>query len=193
MTETPNYELLRKDKHFEVRYYPGYIRAEVQVKNSDYRTALYRGFNILASFIFGNNQQTKELAMTAPVQVSSSTQIKMTKPVTIQEDDSDTTVAFIMPSKYSLDTLPIPNNNQITFKQVEPHTMGVQRFSGYFSKVKVKKVKQMLLERLNAEGYKTKDMFIVARYNPPWIPWFLARDEVMIQIETSEDHQESTK
>jgi len=188
MTETPNYEVLKKDKQFELRNYPSYIKAEVKVENSDYRTAVYRGFNILAGFIFGNNQQAKELAMTAPVQVSSPTQIKMTKPVTIQEEDADSIVAFIMPSKYTLDTLPTPNNNKITFNQVEPHKMGVIRFSGYFSKEKVRKVKRELLERLTADGYQTIGEFIIARYNPPWVPWFLARDEVMIQVEPIEDH-----
>jgi hypothetical protein len=183
MTETPSYSVIRKEKDIELRLYPAYIKAEVTIVDTSYRKAVFKGFNILADYIFGNNIKTEKIAMTSPVQVSQSQKIAMTKPVTIS-GDGNYIVAFIMPSEFTLDSLPKPKNEAVQFDCVPSNTMAVIRYSGYFQGAKINKAKQHLNTWLEKEGFETDGDFIVAGYNPPWIPWFLARNEVMIMIKT---------
>ncbi len=119
--------------------------------------------------------------MTSPVQVSQSQKIAMTKPVTISGAGNNI-VAFIMPSEFRLDTLPKPKNDAIQFSSLPSQTMAVIRYSGYFHGPKIKKAKFRLKTWLEKEGIETNGDFIVAGYNPPWVPWFLTRNEVMIEI-----------
>lgn len=127
----------------------------------------------------------EKTAMTSPVQVSQSQKIAMTKPVTIH-GDGNYTVAFIMPLGFTQDTLPIPKNDAIQFTSMPPHTMAAIRYSGYFQGERISKAKQRLGLWLEKEGLETEGDFIVAGYNPPWVPGFLARNEVMIVIKTVE-------
>lgn len=181
MTETPSYSVIRKEKDIELRLYPAYIKAEVSIVETSYRRAVFKGFNILADFIFGNNIKTEKIAMTSPVQISQSQKIAMTKPVTIR-GDGNYIVAFIMPSEFTLDTLPQPKNDAVQFTSVPSQTMAVIRYSGYFQGTKINKAKQRLNTWLEKKGLESDEDFIVAGYNPPWTPWFLARNEVMIKI-----------
>jgi effector-binding domain-containing protein len=181
MTETPNYSVIRKEKDIELRQYPAHIKAEVDITETTYKKALYKGFNVLAGYIFGNNIKAEKIAMTTPVQVSQSQKIAMTKPVTIT-GDGNYTMAFIMPSEYTLETLPIPKEDGIRFTSIPQHTMAAIRFSGFFQEAKIKKSKQRLREWIEKEELETEGDVIVAGYNPPWVPGFLARNEVMIMI-----------
>lgn len=181
MTETPEYTVIKKEKGIELRLYPAYIKAEVDISDTTYRKAIFKGFSLLAGYIFGNNTKVEKIAMTAPVQVSSSQKITMTKPVTIS-GEGNYTVAFIMPSEYSLETLPKPNDAAIRFVRIESHTVAATRFSGFYRKRRVSRAKQRLNTWLGKEGLEGQGDFIVAGYNPPWVPWFLARNEVMVRI-----------
>jgi effector-binding domain-containing protein len=182
MTETLNYAVIREDKPFELRQYPAHIKAEVDVADSSYQKAIYQGFNILAGYIFGENIDTENIAMTSPVQVTHPKKIEMTKPVTVSGEGTFA-VAFIMPQKYSMQTLPKPKDPRINITEVGSTMMAVHRFSGYFSENKVRKAKQSLADWIAQEGLEVAGDFIVARYNPPWVPWFLARNEVLIRIQ----------
>ncbi len=185
MTETPDYSITRKEKNIELRLYSAYIKAEVAITEKSHQSAVSKGFNILADYIFGNNIKAEKIAMTSPVQVSQSQKIAMTKPVTIS-GDGNYRVAFIMPSEFTRDTLPIPKNDAIQFTSVPPHTMAAIRYPGYFKGDRISKAKQHLSKWLEKEGLETEGDFIVAGYNPPWVPGFLTRNEVMIVIKTEE-------
>ena len=182
MSETPKYNVFKQDDNVELRQYPGYIKAEVEIEKGSYRNAIFKGFQILAEYIFGNNINDKKIAMTSPVQVTGGTKIAMTKPVTISGEGTYT-VAFIMPSEYSMDTLPEPKNTAIRFSSVKPKTMAVIKFSGFYRKRQVEKAKKRLKNWLNKRNFAMRGDFIVAGYNPPWVPWFLARNEVMVEVE----------
>ena len=181
MTETLKYAVTKKEDQFELRQYPAHIKAEVEVADSSYRKAIYQGFNVLAGYIFGDNIDTQKIAMTSPVQVSDAKQIEMTKPVTVSGDDSYC-VAFIMPAQYTLETLPMPKDPRINLTKIDSGAMAALRFSGFFSENKVRKAKEKLQGWIAQEGLEPAGEFIVARYNPPWVPWFLARNEVMILV-----------
>jgi len=181
MTETPKYSVLKKQKELEIRQYSGYIQAEVAVVEKNYKSAIEKGFNILAGYIFGNNISKQKIEMTAPVQAYQSEKIAMTTPVTVTGENRFT-VAFIMPSEYTLETLPQPKDDRIQFKLIPAHQMAVIRFSGYFKQDRIQRNKQRLSLWLEEQGIETEGDFIIAGYNPPWVPGILARNEVMVKI-----------
>lgn len=185
MTETINYSVIKKQNDYELREYPEHLKAQVSVRDTSYQKAIYKGFSVLAGYIFGGNRSSKKIDMTSPVQVSESTKIAMTKPV-IVSGEGQFSVAFIMPSEYTLESLPEPTNPDVRITRVELRTMAALRFSGYFSERKVSKAKKQLERWVEKEGYQSIGEFIVARYNPPWVPWFLARNEVLVEIQTGE-------
>lgn len=181
MTETPKYSVLKKQKEFEIRQYSGYIQAEVAVKENNYKSAIEKGFNILAGYIFGNNISKQKIEMTTPVQASQSEKIAMTTPVTVTGENRFT-VAFIMPSEYTLETLPQPKDDRIQFNRIPARQMAAIRFSGYFKQDRIQRNKQRLSLWLEEQGIETEGNYVIAGYNPPWVPGFLARNEVMLKI-----------
>lgn len=184
MTESPKYSILRKQNDMEIRHYAGYIKAEVVVSGRDYRSAVENGFSLLAAYIFGNNTARQKIEMTIPVQAARSQKIAMTSPVTVSGSGSYT-VAFIMPPEFTLDSLPIPKDGRVHITQIPDHQMAAVRFSGYFNADSIQKNKQRLSQWLEELGLETEGEFIVAGYNPPWVPGFLARNEVMMQIKNA--------
>ena len=184
MAETPKYSVSKKQNEIEIRQYSGYIQAEVTVEDTNYKSAIERGFSLLAGYIFGNNISRQKIEMTTPVQASQSEKIAMTTPVTVT-GESSFTVAFIMPAEYTLETLPQPKDTRVHFTRLPARSMAAIRFSGYFQKDTIQKNKQRLSHWLEAQGFETEGDFIVAGYNPPWVPVFLARNEILIQIKTA--------
>jgi len=181
MTETPKYEVIDRQKDIEIRRYPGYIKAEAVVEGRNYKTAIERGFNILAGYIFGDNVARQKIDMTTPVQAQQAEKIAMTTPVTVTLTDKYV-VAFIMPAKYLLETLPVPNNQNIRFSEVPEHTVAAISFTGYFNQDKINKNKEKLARWLADQGIEVEGDYYLAGYNPPWVPGFLARNEVMVPI-----------
>jgi DNA gyrase inhibitor GyrI len=183
--ESPKYETTYKDKEFEIREYADYILAEIEIEG-DYDSALQKGFRILADYIFGNNLSKTHINMTAPVteQAARGEKIDMTTPVTSTtvEENKRYTVAFTMPSKYTLENLPEPVNKEISFHVIARHKVAVLRFSGNFNDdLAVRKSKE-LEKWLSDNKYNKKSNFIFAQYNPPWIPGFVRRNEIMAEI-----------
>jgi len=165
----------------EIRQYPAYIQAEVTVEGKNYRSAIENGFGILAGYIFGNNLSKQKIEMTTPVQAARSEKIAMTTPVTVTAG-TNFSVAFIMPAGYTLETLPQPKDSRIRFRQIPARSVAAVRFSGYFQQDTINQSKERLAEWLAEGGYETEGDFIVAGYNPPWVPGFLARNEVLVAI-----------
>jgi len=183
MAETPKYFVKKKEKEIEIRQYSGYIQAEVSLAGKDYKSAIESGFNVLAGYIFGNNISQKKIEMTTPVKAVQSQKIAMTTPVMVTGEDTFT-VAFIMPSAYTLETLPLPKDTRICFTPIPANQMAAIRFYGYFQQDTIIKNKERLSQWLQEQGLETEGDFIVAGYNPPWVPGFLARNEVMIKLTT---------
>ena len=189
MTETPKHAVIKKQSEIEIRRYPAYIQADVVINEKQYQSAIEKGFNVLAGYIFGNNVSKQKIEMTTPVQASRSEKIAMTTPVTVT-GESSFTVAFIMPAEYTLETLPQPKDNRVHFTRLPARSMAAIRFSGYFQKDTIQKNKHRLDQWLQEQGIETEGDFIVAGYNHPWVPGFLARNEVLIQIKTELQEKE---
>jgi len=185
MTETPKYSLVRKQNNLEIRHYSAYIKAEIDVSGKNYKNAIESGFSVLAGYIFGNNVSRQKVEMTTPVQAVPSQKIAMTTPVTISGSDQFT-VAFIMPSKVTLESLPIPKDNRIRFVAIPEHVMAAIRFSGYFNQKSINQHKVQLKQWLQTQGMETEGDFIIAGYNPPWVPGIFARNEVLVQLKEQE-------
>ena len=184
--ETPKFEILQKDGKFEIRAYQEYINASVEIE-SDYQHALGEGFRILADYIFGNNRTKTNIEMTVPVteQAVKSQKIEMTAPVTaaVVGTGKKYLISFKMPSKYQLETLPEPVNKKISIHKVAPHKAVALKFSGYANEKATAKKTLELEAWLKKSNLHTKSNFILAQYNPPWIPGPFRRNEIITELE----------
>lgn len=183
--ETPAFEVLAKDDNKEVRSYSSYIVAKTVVEG-DYRSAQRQGFKILASYIFGENETKQNISMTAPVvqeQGSRSEKISMTAPVSQEPQEGGWVMTFMMPSKYSLETLPKPKDPRILLEQVPAKTIASVRFSGGRGEKKNAEKAEELRKWIELQRvYKIIKGPSSAGYDPPWtIPWF-RRNEVHFEV-----------
>ena len=182
--EHPAYHVLQKHGSFEIRTYAPYIMAQVKVEG-DYSTALNKGFTLIANYIFGNNVKKSSIAMTAPVveQAQSSENIAMTAPVLEKQTTSGShLVSFIMPSKYTLKTLPKPNNAAITFVESPKQTMAVLVFYGPANTATFERKKKELLALVIQYHRQTIGAILTAGYNPPFTFPLLIHNEVLVPV-----------
>lgn len=185
-TEEPKYSLIEKDGAFEVRAYDSKLIAEV-VLEGEMSDATSAGFRLLADYIFGNNTapsgRSEKISMTAPVTVEPrSEKIAMTAPVAIQSEQKGWRVWFVMPSHFSLATLPKPNNPLVLIKPIAAKRYAVVRFSGWVDDEKMQAKVKELSAWLAVKKLTSKGQPELARYNPPWTLPFLRRNEVMLEI-----------
>lgn len=181
--ETPAYTLAAEGNGYEVREYAPYIRAEVTLQGA-YRDTLYGGFRNVADYIFGNNTTRSAVAMTAPVlqEPAGSETIAMTAPVLHEQEGGAYTVSFIMPSSYTMDTLPQPNNDKVKLRAVPKTRFAVLGFGGYATERRSARKTAWLQERLTADGLLPAGPPIVAQYDPPWTPPYMRRNEIQIPL-----------
>ncbi len=199
-TEEPDYTVLSKTENFELRRYEKQLVAQTWV-SGDQNAASRTGFKVLAGYIFGDNTapsgESSKISMTAPVAMKfearqsatkkngASQKIAMTAPVSIkqehqQQNDGKWRVQFTMPSQYSMQTLPKPNNPDITIIEVPPQTYGVIKFSGLAGTEKVAAKTAELQSWMQMQKLTIIGTPELARYNPPWTLPFMRRNEVMI-------------
>lgn len=180
--ETPNYEMVTAENNIEVRRYKPMIVAEVQM-NGEREDAIGDGFRLLADYIFGNNIAQQDIAMTAPVQQQESTKIAMTAPVQQQQEGNAWHVSFVMPSEYTMETLPKPVNERVTIKKIPAKTFAVITFSGTNSDDNVKDHENQLIKYVSANDLLVIGTPKYAFYNPPWTLPPMRRNEIMIEIQ----------
>ena len=183
-TEEPEYTVIEKSEAFELRSYSPMIVAETRVSGS-MDDASSAGFRLIADYIFGNNTSrdggNEKISMTAPVTMEpESEKISMTAPVSIEQEDGKWRVHFVMPSEYTMETLPRPNNPAVTLREVPASNYAVIRFSGFTGEDKVAAKTAELMAWLDSKGITPTSKPELARYNPPWTLPFLRRNEVMV-------------
>jgi len=179
--EKPDYKVIQSEQNIEIRQYEPMIIAEVEVdgKRED---AIRDGFRLLADYIFGNNTVQQVISMTAPVQQKENQKIAMTAPVQQQSMGKSWRMSFVMPSKYRLDSLPVPNNNRVRLKEILTKKFVVIEFSGINSNENVTKHENQLMNYIEANQINIIGSPKYAFYNAPWTLPFLRRNEVMIEI-----------
>jgi effector-binding domain-containing protein len=182
--EEAKYNVVEKDNRFEIRDYAPHILAETIVEG-DLEEAGNKAFNRLFRYISGDNRSHTKVAMTAPVsQQPMGEKIKMTAPVEQRRVKENWAVSFMMPSSYTLKTLPEPEDPNITLCQVPARRMAAVRYSGFWTEKRYLRYKSELESWIHERGLTIVGDPIWARYNPPFTPWFLRRNEILIPITT---------
>jgi DNA gyrase inhibitor GyrI len=182
--EQPKYEIVETSGNIEIRDYAPMIVAEVDVTGGR-RDAIGKGFRIIADYIFGNNTTAQKLPMTAAVTQQDSEKIAMTAPVTQQGDGNTWKVRFIMPSSYTMEALPKPDNPAVELKEIGAKRYAVIRFSGMAGEDSLKRYTEELNAFISAKNLTPLSAPTYAFYNPPWTLPFLRRNEVMVEIPAS--------
>ena len=179
--EKPDYKVIQTERNIEIRQYEPMIIAEVEVdgKRED---AIREGFRLIADYIFGNNTVQRDISMTAPVQQQESQKIAMTAPVQQQSTGRSWQISFVMPSKYSMETLPEPKNDRVRLKEIMTKKFVVIKFSGTNSNENVTEHENQLMKYIESNQIKIIDSPKYAFYNAPWTLPFMRRNEVMIEI-----------
>lgn len=195
-TEEPNYTILSQTEDFELRRYDPQLVAQTWVIG-DQDAASRQGFKTLAEYIFGNNTapsgESSKISMTAPVMMQpqnadadndgESQKIAMTAPVSMQQEEGKWRIQFVMPSHYTLQTLPKPNNSEVTITQLPVQTYGVIKFSGLAGSEKVADKTEELKNWMQTQNLTMTGTPELARYNPPWTLPFMRRNEIMIRYQ----------
>ena len=170
-TEKQAYRVVKKETGFEIRFYPSATMATVYSKADNYKSVASSGFNKLAKFIFGGNQQKESISMTAPV--------------IMRITDKGSSMSFVMPQKYNESTLPTPNDPQIEIKKSQPAYFAALSFGGYANDEKIAIYQEKLAAMLKEKNIVRKEGYYFLGYNAPF--QFIGRtNEVIIPIEWKE-------
>lgn len=181
-TEEAEYTVVEKEGDFELRQYEPFIVAETIVEG-DFSDVGNVGFRRLYEYISGNNQKKESISMTAPVtQEARSDKISMTAPVTQEKVGRKWRITFMMPSQYTMETLPEPLDPNVKLQKESERMVAALRYSGTWSQRRYKEKEARLFEWIQKRGFKAMGEPIFARYNSPFMPWFLRRNEVLIAV-----------
>jgi hypothetical protein len=187
--EEAKYTVIMKEESFELRQYEPHIVAETMVEG-DYDKAGNEGFRRLFKYISGENQKKQSIAMTAPVsQGAGPEKIAMTAPVSQEQTGGQWRIAFVMPSEYTLDTLPQPADPEVSLRQVPSRRMAAIAYSGSWSRERYEKHRASLEAFVQKKKLQPLGEPVLARYNSPFTLWFLRRNEVLIPVQVIDEER----
>jgi len=182
--EEAKYEVVSKTENFEIRDYAPHVVAETGVDGT-LEDAGNKAFQRLFGYISGGNRSHNKISMTAPVsQELANKKIKMTSPVGQQRIEGGWVVSFTMPVSQTIEALPVPEDQRVKLRQVPACRMAAVRYSGIWSEKRYLRYKQELEAWIEKNGFRIIGEPVWARYNPPFTPWFLRRNEILIQVNT---------
>ena len=170
-TEEQKYSIVRKNRDFEIRFYPSATIATINSDAKTYRDLSGPGFRKLAGYIFGGNEANKKISMTTPVQMDI--------------NDSVSTMSFVMPSSYTKDNLPKPNDPNVQIKNTADEYVAVIRFSGYASDEDLKFYSEKLQNLLKENGITSLGNYRFLGYNPPF-QFIGRRNEIIVAVDWKE-------
>ena len=181
--EEPDYTVLRSFSPVEMRQYAPYVVAEVVLKAGP-QEAGSQAFPILAGYIFGKKKGQTKFEMTAPVtQTPVPVKMEMTAPVTQSAAaDGGTLVQFVLPKGVTLESAPEPLDPRVRLRLVPATQWAVIRYSGSWSQANDDEHLGLLRAALAREGVATQGEPVLARYNAPFTPWFLRRNEIWLAL-----------
>jgi len=135
--------------------------------------------------ISGANRRDESIPMTSPVETRSEGSIPMTAPVrsAVSNTDSDSVrMTFYLPAAYSPETAPEPTEADVSLLTEPPKTVAVDRFSWWTPEWRVTRRTRKLLSALDREGVETRGDPYLLRYNDPWTPPFMRRNEIAVEL-----------
>lgn len=166
--EKQPYEVLEKKGDLEIRFYPSVQVAQVRGKTSSYDSMSRSGFRRLAGFIFGDNKENEKIAMTSPVEM--------------QMGEEEMTMRFMMPTAYTTEDLPTPNDKGISIFNTDEEYVAAISFSGFISDEKLQKQQDRLTQLLEKNELTPKGDFRYLGYNPPY-QLIGRRNEIVVRVE----------
>jgi effector-binding domain-containing protein len=182
-TEEAPYKIVKTDDVFELREYAPQLLAEITV-DGDLESAGNKAFRPLFRYISGDNTSRGKIAMTTPVsQEQQGEKIAMTAPVSQQSVQGKWAVSFTMPVSYTMETLPTPDDAKIKLRQVPARRVAAVRYSGFWSEEKYLVHKEKLEKWIKDNRFTVTGEPVWARYNAPFTPWFMRRNEILIPVE----------
>lgn len=161
------YKVVQNYGDFEVRNYEASLFTSVKLSNKTYKETSSQGFSILAGYIFGRNNKNEKIAMTSPVAMTI---------------DDATTMMFLVPKKYTKETLPKPDNADIEFTEMPAKKVAAITFSGWANDDKIKDYKEKLIAALDKDGIKYTTNFYFLGYNAPF-ELLNRKNEVIVELE----------
>lgn len=170
-TEEQKYSIIRKYDDFEIRFYPSATIATISSDAKTYRELSGPGFQKLAGYIFGGNEANKKIAMTTPVRMDI--------------NDSASSMSFVMPSVYTKDNLPKPNDPGVQIKTTTEEFVAAIRFGGFASDKDLKFYSEKLQNLLKQNGISTSGNYRFLGYNPPF-QLFGRRNEIIVAVDWKE-------
>ena len=169
--EKQKYRVVKAEKGFELRYYPPATFATVKSSAKSYRELSGSGFRTIAGYIFGGNE--------------SSTKIAMTSPVHMDINEKGSSMSFVMPSKYDVESLPKPNDAKVEIHETPGEYVAAIEFGGFANDASIRKHADLLKQLLDEKGVKTIGNFRYLGYNPPY--QIIARkNEIVVAVEWNE-------
>ncbi len=182
-TEEPDFKVIRAlENGIEIREYAAYLVAEVVVPGPA-SEAGNRAFPILAGYIFGKNKGARKFAMTAPVtQAAVPVKLDMTAPVTQTAVADGFLVQFVLPKDVTLSTAPEPQDARIALRVVPSSHVAVIRYSGFWSDSNYNSHLAKLRSALGAANLAATGEAVYSRYNAPFTPWFMRRNEIWLRL-----------
>ena len=185
VTEQQPYEVVERYPTFELRRYPPHAVAEVSVEGA-FDDAGNRAFRALFRYISGHNTTSRAIAMTAPViqEDARSEKVSMTAPVVQTETaDGGYVVAFVLPSTMTADSAPFPTDPQVRVRAVSERLAAAVRYSGRWTESAYRRHLADLEAGIAAAGLVPTGTPRFARFDPPFMPWFLRRNEVVQDVQ----------
>lgn len=184
MTEQQPYAVVQSYSKFELRSYPAHVVAEVSIQGS-FEDAGNQAFRSLFGYITGQNESAQSVAMTSPViqENARSEKIAMTAPVAQTETASgDYVVAFVLPASMTAETAPVPASPEVRIREVPAHLAAAVRYSGRWTEAAYRRHVADLESEVAAAGLLPVGAARFARFDPPFKPWFLRRNEVVQEV-----------
>ncbi len=182
--EEPAYQTQMQEGSFEIREYSSYLVAEVFMEEENFDEASGDGFRMLADYIFGNNLSRSASVQMAGKAEAASENIAMTAPVQMDQGKKSNQwrMAFSLPSKWNLETAPVPNDQRVNLREISPERMVVLQFSGRMATQDLEEKEQELRQWAMKQGITVVGSVRTARYDPPWTLPFLRKNEVQLKV-----------
>jgi hypothetical protein len=185
-TKEPDYKVAQQlEDDIEVREYDAYTVAEVVVPGPAAQAGNL-AFPILAGYIFGKNKGARTFAMNAPVaQSAEPVKLEMTAPVTQEALSGGFRVQFVLPKGVTAATAPEPTDSRVVLRDIAPGRVAVVRYSGFWSDANYGDHLARLQAALRSAALVWVGEPVYSRYNAPFTPWFLRRNEIWLHLGTT--------
>ncbi len=184
MTQEQRYTVVQKIESYELRNYEACVVAEVNV-DSDFVGAGNAGFRPLFNYIAGANAATQKVAMTSPVLHNPDIDAIQPEQLLHSGTHSKHTISFVMPAEFTeISELPSPSNSEVSLRAIPQELVLIDQFSGRWSESIYADRLAKLQLCASHNGYSVSGTPRFARFNPPWTPWFMRRNEIQLPVVT---------